>query len=288
MAAEQNIITTADSDKVLSVDFVTQFNGNLNKILAALGVTRKMPMSAGSTIKIYKSTVTLAGGTVDEGDIIPLSKVTKKLDSTKEITFDKRRKQTSGEAIQSWGYDEAVADTDAKFMRELQKNIRTNFFGYLANAGTTETADNFQKAMAKAWAAVNTVFEDDDAPVVVFANPNDVADYLGNANITMQNVFGMQYLTGFTGIAGMFVSKQVTEGTLYATTPDNIVLAYIAANGELSKAFPVTTDESGYIGVFHQAVGERLAVDTVAFSGIELFAENLNGVVAVNFTQAES
>lgn len=284
MAAETNIITTQDCDKVLSVDFVEQFNGQLNYILACLGVTRKMPMNVGSTIKIYKSTVTLAGGAVDEGDIIPLSKVTKKLDSTKEITFDKRRKQTSAEAIQKFGYDWAVTDTDTKFLRELQKNIRTNFFTYLGNAGTEVEADDFQKGLAKAWASVTTVFEDDDAPTVVFVNPNDVADYLGSANVTLQTVFGMTYVTGFVGIAGMFVSSKVPEGTIYATTPDNIVLAYIVPSGEISKAFPFTTAEDGYIGVLHDSVSQRMAIDTVAFSGIELFCENLNGVVAVDIS----
>ena len=42
MAAETNTIMQADLARVRTVDFYYQFTGNLNKLIEALGVTRKI------------------------------------------------------------------------------------------------------------------------------------------------------------------------------------------------------------------------------------------------------
>ena len=68
--ADANLITSEDLI-AQSIDFNEQFTGNLSKLLEALGVIRMTAMAQGSTIKIYKSEVTNADGTVAEGEIIP-------------------------------------------------------------------------------------------------------------------------------------------------------------------------------------------------------------------------
>ena len=51
MAAENNTIMQADvSTRV--VDFNIQFAGNLNKLIEALGVTRKIAVQEGATLKM--------------------------------------------------------------------------------------------------------------------------------------------------------------------------------------------------------------------------------------------
>ena len=79
--ATENITVQTDL-KAQSIDFVNQFNTGLKTLLEVLGVVRKQPLTVGNQIKIYKSDVTMADGKVAEGEVIPLSKVTKKLDRT--------------------------------------------------------------------------------------------------------------------------------------------------------------------------------------------------------------
>lgn len=84
--AVENITTSSDL-VAQSIDFAEQFNGSISTLLQVMGVTRMQPMAVGSQIKIYKSEVTKADGNVAEGEVIPLSKVTRKLADTKELAY---------------------------------------------------------------------------------------------------------------------------------------------------------------------------------------------------------
>lgn len=63
--------------RIPEIDFVEQFNENINKLSEALALTRKLSLSEGSIVRRYKwdKTKTLANGTVEEGALIPLSEV---------------------------------------------------------------------------------------------------------------------------------------------------------------------------------------------------------------------
>ena len=123
MATDANLITKDDLI-AQSIDFTEQFQDGLQTLLRVMGVTRLTPMAQGSNIKIYKSEVTKADGAVAEGEIIPLSKVTKKLDHTLTLDFKKYRKITTAEAIQSTGFQGAVTDTDTKLMNDIHKDVK--------------------------------------------------------------------------------------------------------------------------------------------------------------------
>ncbi|WOD61767.1 hypothetical protein NQZ71_13175 [Niallia taxi] len=286
--AEQNLQKTGDLAKVQSVDFAERFGENLNKLKEALGVTRTMPLASGMTIKTYKSSVTMAEqANIGEGEIIPLSKVNTEPDKIIELTFNKYRKAVSAEAIQRHGYNQAVAETDEKLLREIQKGVRSEFFGFLASGTGTATATNLQGAFARAWGRIQTLFEDDAAQTVVFVNPEDIADHLAKAEVSMQNTFGLQYIQNFAGVDTVFINASVPKGTIYATAPENIVLAYVQiSGGELGRAFDFTTEELGLIGVTHGNEINTLTVETVALSGVKLFAEHLDGVVKVTIAPA--
>ena len=65
--------------------------------------------------------------------------------------------------------------------------------------------------------------------VVGFANILDVYEYLGAANITVQNQFGFQYIKDFMGYNTIFLlsSGEIARGKVIATPVDNIVLYYV-------------------------------------------------------------
>lgn len=280
MAAENNLIKTEDLARVREVEFVNMFNYSIKKLMEALGVTRKIPKQAGTILKSYKATGTLENGDVAEGEIIPLSKYETEAVDYKEIKLKKWRKATSAEAIVDRGYDQAVDMTTDEMLRDVQKGIRKDFFDFLATGSGETEGQTFQEAIAQAWGQLQVLFEDDEISAVYFMNPLDVASYLGTANITTQTAFGMTYVENFMGLGTVIFNSSVPKGAIYATAKDNIVLYYIPVNGaDLNEAFSFTSDDTGYIGIHESADYDNMTAKDTVVSGIELFAERIDGVV---------
>lgn len=285
MAAENNLIKSADLVRAREIEFVTLFGESIKKLVEALGVTRKIPKQAGYTLKTYKATGTLQDGTVAEGDLIPLSKYQTEAVSYAEIVLKKWRKATSAEAIIEKGYDQAVQMTTDRMLKDVQKGIRTDFFTFLATGTGTATGATFQAALAQAWGKLQVLFEDDSIESVYFMNPLDVADYLATAQITMQTAFGMTYVENFLGLGTVIFDSKVPEGTIYATAKDNIVLYYVPVNGaDLGNAFSFTADQTGLIGIHEEADYKHMTAEDTVMSGVVLFAERLDGIVKSTIT----
>lgn len=285
-AAEANAVTRAQMAKAREVDFVLRFNQNiLGKLIEALGVTRKIPMSEGTTMYYYKSSGTLQSGDVPEGEIIPLSQYQRTKHQIGAITLQKYRKAVTAEAIQKSGYDEAVRQTDAEMIRDIQKVIRGNFFAFLQETtGSVVGAATLQAVLAKSWGMLQVLFENDAAEAVHFINPMDIADYLATANITTQTAFGMNYIQDFLGMGTVILNSQVPKGTVYSTAKDNLILYYLTMSGEIASAFNLTTDETGYIGMHTSQTDNRAQIETLVMNGIQFLVEYVDGVVKAEIT----
>lgn len=284
--ATENITTSTDLI-AQSIDFTEQFTGSISTLLQALNVTRMQPMAVGSQIKIYKSEVTKANGNVAEGEVIPLSKVTRKLADTKELAYKKYRKQTTAEAIQSAGFNAAVNDTDSKLLRSIQGDIKKDFFDFVQTGTTKTSGDTFQKAIAQALGQLAIKWEDDDVQSVLFANPLDFYTYLGDSNITTQTAFGLTYIQNYLGFNTIILTGAVKQGTIAATASQNLNYAYAALNGNLNQAFNLTTDETGLIGVVHNSVTENASYETMALTSGVLFPERLDGIVVATIASSK-
>lgn len=287
--AETNLITQTQMSKVREVDFVHQFTHNsLAKLVEVLGVTRKIPMMEGTTMYYYTTTGTLQSGVVPEGEIIPLSQYATAKTPIGEITLKKWRKAVSAEAIKKSGYEAAQRDTDAALMRDVQKGIRTDMFGFLNGTITgsvTATGVGLQAALADAWGKLQIAFEDDTAEAVYFVNPTDVATYLGGAQISTQTAFGMNYIEDFLGLGTVIMSSRITAGTFIATAKENIILYYLTMNGDVAQAFSLTADELGYIGIKSGYPNEeRAQIESLVMSGIQILVEYAAGVVKGTIT----
>lgn len=287
---EENTITTdvLEDARVREIDFVERFSDSIKKLVEALGVTRKIARVAGTVLKTYKATGTLESGDVPEGEIIPLSLYTVEPTSYKEINFQKWRKQTTLEGVADKTYDQAVAMTTERMLKDVQKGIRKAFFDFLAGATAEEkklSGKGLQGALAAAWGSLQVLFEDDDVQTVFFVNPNDIADYLADASITTQNAFGMKYVKDFMGLGTVISNASVPAKTVYATAADNIVLYYVGVNGaDINKAFTFVSDETGYIGIHEEPDYKNMTISDTVIAGIELFAERTDGIVTVNIT----
>lgn len=280
MAAETNTIMQEDIARAREVDFNYLFTGNLNKFIELLGITRKIPVQEGTTLKALKVIGTLESGDVAEGELIPLSKYETKDVPMGEAKLNKWRKATTAEAILKGGYEQAVGATTDKAVKDVQKGIRTSFVGYLANGTGEASGTTLQAALANAWGKLQVLWEDDAVETVYILNPIDVSEYLGTAQITVQTAFGMSYIENFLGLGTVILSANVPEGKFYATAKENIIAYYVnVASGDIATAFNLTVDETGYIGIHEYADNDHARVMDLIMSGVQFFPERIDGIV---------
>ena len=282
--AEANLITQEQMKRVREVDFVSQFTHNsLAKLMEVLGVTRKIAMMEGTTMYVYSVTGELQDGNVPEGEIIPLSQYEVTKTPVGEIKLHKWRKAASAESIKKSGYDAAVRDTDAAILRDVQKGIRANLFGFLngeISGATTASGADLQSALADAWGNIQVLFEDDTAEAVYFVHPQDIASYLASADITTQEAFGMKYVEDFLGLGTVIISSRVKKGTFVATAKENFIMYYLTMNGDIAMAFNLTADETGFIGIKSGYQNEeRAQIESLVMDGIQFLVEYAAGVV---------
>lgn len=286
--ADANLIKNADLARVREQEFVYMFVGSLKKLLEALGVARKIEKQAGSTLKAYRAVGTLEDGNVAEGETIPLSKYETEPVEFGEIVLKKWRKATSAEAIIEKGYDQAVTMTTDKMLSDVQRQIRTDFFGFLGTGTASASGATFQAALAQSWGKLQILFEDDTVSAIHFMNPMDVADYLGTAQITTQNAFGMKYVEDFMGLGATFFNSQVPQGKIFSTAMENLIVYFVAVNGaDLGEAFDFTSDETGLIGIHEFADYTNMTASDTVISGIKLMAERIDGVVVATIGAGE-
>lgn len=278
--ADANLIKRSDLARVREMEFVDQFGYSVKKLLEALGTTRKIKKTPGTVLKSYKAKGKLESGLVGEGELIPLSKYEVVPVTYKEITLKKWRKATTIEAINERGYDQAVEMTTAEMLRDVQRDIRRDFFSFLMTGETSVTGKNFQTVLARMWGQLQVLFEDDEIQGVYFMNPMDVADYLADHDITVQTAFGMRYVQDFLGIGTTFFNSSVPRGKIAATAAGNIVCYYVdAAAADINDAFSFTTDETGLIGIHESSDYDNLTAKDTVVAGMELFAERIDGIV---------
>lgn len=281
-AAETNVITTEQMVRAREIDFINRFNENiLAKLNEAMGVTRKIPMTEGTTMYVYKTVGTLQSGQVPEGEIIPLSKYERTKQAVGEMVLNKWRKATTAEAIQKSGYDEAVKETDSKMLKDIQKSIRSDLFNFIdgIDGATVVGASTLQAVIAKTWGELQVLFEDDAVETVHFINPRTIADYLGTANITLQTAFGMTYIEDFLGMGTVIMNSLIPQGEVISTAKENIIMYYLTMSGDVASTFKLTTDETGFVGMHIDPNFVRAQQESLFMSGIKYLVEYASGVV---------
>lgn len=286
-AAPANMTAAGDLEPAISVDFVSRINANITELQNLLGIVELDPMSAGTNIKMYKMEQVSAPAQVAEGEEIGLTKVQQKLAQTVELVLRKFRKQTSAEAIQKSGRELAINKTDEKLISNIQKEIKKDFYKLIATGTSTATGTNLQEALSAAWGKVTKLFEDEDATPIYFVSSDDVAEYLGKAQVTMQTAFGMSYIEDFLGLGTVVIAPSLEKGKLIATAKENLRGAYVPATGsDLAQSFSLTSDATGLVGMTHATVTTNASIETLIFSGVIFYPERLDGVVVSTITPA--
>lgn len=294
MAAKSNLIMTNDIQVTArEIDFVTRFERNWQHLRDILGIMRPIKKQPGAVLKSKYAEGTLQSGNVGEGEEIPYSKFTVKEKTYAEMTIEKYAKAVSIEAIKDHGYENAVQMTDDEFLFQLQTDVTGRFYDYLKTGTLTSTETTFQMALAMAKGRVENKFKQmhrNVTGVVGFVNILDVYEYLGAAEITIQNQFGFQYMKDFMGFNTIFLlsDSEIPRGQVIATPVENIVLYYVDPNeSDFSRAGLVYTvsGETNLIGFhtqgnYHTAVSEAFAV-----MGLTLFAEYIDAIAVITIDE---
>ena len=296
MAAKANLIMTNDIQVTArEIDFVTRFERNWEHLREILGIMRPIKKTPGAVLKSKYAEGTLQNGNVKEGEEIPYSKFTVKEKPYAEMNIEKYAKAVSIEAIKDHGYENAVQMTDDEFLFQLQTNVTERFYDYLKTGTLTFTETTFQMALAMAKGRVENKFKQmhrNVTGVVGFVNILDVYEYIGAAEISIQNQFGFQYMKDFMGFNTIFLlsDSEIPRGQIIATPVENIVLYYVDPNeSDFARAGLVYTvsGETNLIGFhtqgnYHTAVSEAFAI-----MGLTLFAEYIDAIAVgtINATQ---
>lgn len=281
----ENETVTSDLEPAISVDFTTRLNSNITELQNLLGIVDLEPMSAGTLIKVYKMEQVNTPEQVAEGEFIPLTKINRTLAKTIELKLNKYRKQTTAESIQKVGRNMAINQTDEKLVSGIRKDIKKNFYDILLTGTGSATGTTLQASLAAGWGKVKKFYEDEDATPIFFVSSDDVADYLGSAQITMQNAFGWTYIENFLGLGTAIVTPSLAKGKTIATAKENLRGAYVpAGSGDLAQSFNLTADTTGLVGMTHQIAADNASITTLIMSGVVFYAELLDGVVISTIT----
>lgn len=286
--AKANLTKVANIDAAArEIDFVTRFGASWDSLREILGIMRPIRKTPGTTLKAYKADITLQPGNVGEGEEIPYSQANVKPVYSQDIVLEKYAKAVSIEAVNTYGADIAVQKTDDAFLNQLQSNILDNFYTFLQNGTLVSEEANFQMGVAMAIGKVRDKFKKmrkGISRVAVFVNTLDAYRYLGSADISIQSMFGIEYVENFLGAGVMVFSSEIPQGKIIATPVDNILLYYVdpsdAQFGQLGLDYRVQ-GETNLIGVhvdgnYSTAVGEVFAL-----TGMTLWAEYLDGIAVV-------
>ena len=287
-APRANTILTTDIDvKARELDFVTRFNFNWASLREILNIMRPIKKAPGTTLKSYRASMTLEDGNVPEGAVIPYSKATVEEVAHEDLALRKYAKAVTIEDVNKYGAAIAVQKTDEAFINELQTTVLDEFYDFVQTGSLTSTEATFQMAVAMAIGNVVDKFKKmrkDASSIVVFVNTLDAYRYLGAAELSVQNAFGMQYIKNFMGAETMILSSEIPEGKVIAIPSDNIVLYYVdPADAEFRQlGLNYTVEgETNLIG-FHANGNYSTAVgESYALMGLKLWAEYLDAIAVV-------
>jgi hypothetical protein len=290
MAKEKLTVASDFAVQAREIDFVTRFGKNWDALREILGIMRPIVKAPGTKLVSYEASMKgdLQGGaSVGEGEEIPYTEFQVKPVAYGDITLEKYAKAVSIEAVNKWGAAIAVQKTDEAFLNELQSVVMTRFYNFLQTGSMTSAESTLQMAIAMAIGNVKDKFKKmhrDVTSIVVWVNTIDAYRYLGAANLTVQTMFGIDYVENFMGADKMILSSEIPSGKVIATPVENIDLYYVDPGnsdfGQLGLNYTVQ-GETNLIGFhangdYNHAVGESFAL-----MGMTLWAEYLDGIAVI-------
>ena len=272
------------------IDFVSRFALNWDTLREIMGIMEPIKKGPGTKLISYTASVALESGSVDPGEVIPYSKATIVQAAMEDLTVEKYAKAVPIEDVVKYGAAIAVEKSDNAFLTALQNDVLSRFFTFLNTGSLTNNQTTFQMALSMAKGLVVNKFKAmrrTATAVVGFVNVLDVHEYLGAANITVQNRFGFDYVKDFMGYSTLFLMSDadIKRGRVVALPVENIDLYYIdPGDSEFAKlGLDYTVDgETPLIGFHAQGNYSTAVGESYALMGMKLWAEYLDGIAIVD------
>ena len=283
MAALTNTVTSSSICKSLDVEMIDNFTHEVEQFMDVLGIVSPEVVAAGTALYQYKVTGSLSTATVAEGDEIPLSKYEVERTPVGETEFRPYRKLTTAQAILKGGFVNSIMRTDRKMLRDIRADVVDRFYTFIKCGTAYAVGAKLQAALAQGDAVLGDKLEsnhDSTDRVIHFLNRFDVADYLADAEITNQNLFGMTYLENFLGVENVLVSSRIPKGFVYATPSENLHLYAVDFAALSQSGLDYTVQDGGLIGVHHSPAYNRASCETFASTGCVLTAEVKDFIVS--------
>lgn len=280
-----NVFTDIDAREK---DFVTRFGTSWQALQEVLGIARPIKKEAGTKLVSYTASISLESGDVDPGCVIPYSKTTVAESVHADLKLQKYAKAATIEDVDKYGAEVAVQKTDDAFLNELQVEVMEDFYTLLQDDSYAITSNEatWQMAVSMAIGRVKDKFKrmrKNVSAITVFVNTVDAYKYLGAANISIQSLFGIDYVQNFLGATTMILSSEIEEGKVIAIPADNMVLYYVDPSTEFAKLGLVyTTDGDTNLIGFHAQGNYGTAVgESFALKGMKLWYEYADGVAII-------
>ncbi len=291
--AEPNVITTQQiTVNPREVDFVTSFGNDLSALTEVLGIARPIRKANGTQLVGKKVTGTLESGDVPEGEEIPFSQFSVAPVSYNTISVRKYAKALTLETVIENGVETSVGMTDEEFKQQLIDVILADMYNALLTGTLTAEESTFQMAVSMSIGRVKDKFKKMHKAatgVAVFVNTLDMYSYLGGAQITVQNAFGMDYVKNYLGADIMFFSSEIPQGRVIATPVNNMNVYYVdPGDSEFAQVgLAYTVDpEVPYIGFHTEGNYRRAQSEDYAIMGIEIFFEYVDAVAVTTISDA--
>lgn len=290
--------TQMSNVKAREVDFVSRFNTTWQLLTDVLGISRPIRKAPGSTLVSYVASMTDSAlqTTTTEGGLIPFTQYKVEPAATATIEIKKYAKQVSIESVEKYGAEIAVEKTDDAFLGDLLGKVLTDFYTTINAGRLTGSQKTWQRALAIAKGAVEDRFaglHKSVSGVVGFANIMDYYNWLGDQQITVQTLNGIQYIKDFMGYRVLFLlpASAVAANKVIAMPVENLNAFFVdPSDSQFAKlGLNYTADsEIGMIGVHAEGDYAHAAGNIYAIMGITLWPEYADGIAVVTVNSSAS
>lgn len=242
----------------------------------------------------YAAAGSSSGRRYVEGDEVALTEFKLERVFLGKSVFFPYRTRITAQAIQDGGFENAFMRFTERLYRNLKSDTVSDIFNWInlfdeptiasPAAGSTW---NLQQMLAHTEDTLLNTLEanrENDSDFIHFLNRSDVYDYLADATITTQDLFGMTYLENFLGINRIFLSNRITKGTMVATPVSNL-RSYGIDFAELAKGdIEYQTDGSGIIGFAYDKAMSHVSTEIHAIRTLTITPEKEPFVVRGSMT----
>jgi hypothetical protein len=242
---------TRDTDVVPGKTYYTKSGNTYTEVASPAKA------SLGDYYVSYASAGSSAGKLYREGDKIALSHFNLDKVWLGEVNFIPYRIRITAQAIQRGGLENALIRFVEKAYKQLRADTVADLFTWINKFDNATISDpdsgqwTLQQMLAHTEDTLLNTLEtnsENDTDIIHFLNRSDVYDYLADATITTQDLFGMTYLENFIGINKVFLTNRVNKGTMFATPVANLKSYGIDFSTLAEADIEYQTDGSNLIG----------------------------------------